>query len=132
MSLLPSDADVITTPRDPDETRTFSNFLARCEEGVLDNDLTEKLSEIVKTLRQRQRDYGGKPVASLSLEVSFKLDDGMIEVRTGVKVKVPKEVRGRTLLFPSANDLLTSRNPRQRELALMRDAGNVASIRDAT
>lgn len=133
MSTIPHSDD----PRveiDIDEARTFSNLLGRLEEGQLDQDLTEVLSEMVRRLVDIERDIGGRPQGEITLKLKLKLDDGMFETRTEYKVAMPKETRSRSLFYATARNTLTARNPRQRALPFgVRDiSAGPAVVRDVT
>ena len=119
---------------DVDEARTFSSLLARMEEGQLDRDLTEVLSEMVRRLVDIERDRGGRPVGEITLKLKLKLDDGMFETRTEYKIAMPKETRSRSLFYATARNTLTGRNPRQRALPFgVRDiTAGPATVRDVT
>jgi hypothetical protein len=101
---------------DPTEARTFPMLLATLEEGVLSGDLSDAVKEIVAALSDSARDVGGKPSATLTLTLGFKLDGGLIEVRAEHKVKLPKGApRSRSMFWATPNNNLTGRNPRQRD-----------------
>lgn len=125
-----SHSEIVTEP-DPDRARLFSDLIARLEEGVLNQDLTEQVKTIIAALHDSQQNRGGKPAGSLTLTLSFKLDDGIVEVRSEHKAKTPKEVRGRSLYWATPDNMLTGRNPRQRDMFPPR-AAPVRTIRDVS
>ena len=115
--------------RDPDEARTFSAFLSRVEDGEFAVELSDHVRDIVATLHDVQRDVGGKPSATITITLGFKLEDGMVEVRADAKVKKPKVVRPRSMFWASPNNNLTGRNPKQRELPLRQVLADAAEVR---
>lgn len=101
-----------------DHVHTFQQFVAAVEDGELHRDLSDQLVEIVAALENHVRDVGGKPVATLDIKLSFKLDDGLIEVRADYKAKMPKTSRAKSIFWATPENHLSRRNPRQQELPL--------------
>lgn len=96
----------------------FVKLISSIQDGVLEADLSEQLTEIVSELTAQARDMGGKPKAKLTLNLLFKLDSGMVEVTADVKVTQPKPVLGKSIFWPTKDNQLSPENPRQLEMPL--------------
>lgn len=108
-----------STPEDSRyEQRTLSAVLLQLENGETHSEATDMLRELMAALEEAQAQRGGKPKGKLTLEIEFKLEDGMVEATPTVKVSGPKLARRKTLFWLTPNNNLTLRNPAQRELGL--------------
>lgn len=96
----------------------FLPLVAKLQDGALEQDLNEQLSDIVSALTAQAREAGGKPKAKLTLSLVFKLDSGMVEVEANVTVAQPKPVMGKSIFWPTTDHQLSPENPRQHELPL--------------
>lgn len=101
--------------RDIDEARTFGILIAGLEDGQLNQDLTQAVSDIVARLHDTERDQGGSPSGTLTLKLAMKLDGGVIEIKGSFTAAMPKEVRPKSVYWATPNNNLTRRNPKQRE-----------------
>lgn len=119
-------------PPDNTEHRSFSTLVAGLEGGSIHDDLTRAVQDIVAELHDTRQNQGGKPKGRLVLSIEFKLDSDVIEAVTDVKVTLPKQVRGKTILYATPDNNLTPRNPKQQEFGF-RDANQTApEVRVAT
>lgn len=109
---------------------SFSTLVATLEDGQLHADLTKLVKEIVADMNNAVLEHGGSQSAALALALSFKLEGGVIEVKAETKVKMPKENRQRTILYSTADNQLTRKNPKQTELSF-RDVTKTPEMRDA-
>lgn len=107
----------MTTPQN--ETLNLTTLLDTLEDGRLRADLEQNLNEVIAALRAEVRLNGGIPTAALAVALSFKLEGGAIEVKAETKMKLPKENRQRTILWPTVDNKLTKRNPNQQQLPFM-------------
>ena len=112
---------------DPDENRTFAILLQRLESGELHQQLTDDVRDIVARLQDVEAAQGGTPVGKLTLNISFKCDDGVITIVADKKSVMPKEIRRKTMMWATPNNNLTSRNPHQHELPLRSVPGVTAA-----
>lgn len=106
---------------DPYTQHLFSDLVMRAEDGVLNQELSIALQDLVASLHDDLMARGGKPVGAIDLKLAFKLDDGMIEIRTEFKVKAPKQVRRRSMYYITPENKLTSVNAKQPQLFPPRD-----------
>jgi predicted extracellular nuclease len=104
-----------TPPAAPPTARSFGVFLGEIEDGRLHGDLTDALRDLVASLHEAQG-RAGKSSGSLTINLAFKMDDGIIEVVADYKAKAPKLARGRTIFWATPDNNLTKRNPAQPDL----------------
>lgn len=95
-----------------------SQLLAIHESGDLNHELSEAQTDVVAYLNQLVMDQGGKPSASITLTLNYKLDSGLMEITAGVTVKKPKRARAKGVYFCTPNNKLSKRDPRQLEMPL--------------
>lgn len=100
----------MTTPR------SFATFLAEVEDGRLHHDLSEGLVELVTALVDQARTAGGKPRATLQINMAFKIDRDVVEVAGDFKLTKPKAERGRSIFWTTSDNRLSRLNPRQQQL----------------
>jgi hypothetical protein len=101
-----------------DEFHSFGVLLANLEDGQLNQDISDQITDMVARIHDAYRDQGGKPAGKLTLSIGFKLDGGVIEAAATFKVEMPKEARPKTILWATRGNKLTRSNPRQQELGL--------------
>ena len=107
----------------PHEMRNFSTLLSSLEDGQLHSELSEAITEVVAAIQDHARDIGGKP------KIDFKMDSGMIEIISDLKVSKPKPVRSKTMLWATPDNNLTARNPKQHELPLRDVTASSSAVR---
>lgn len=91
--------------------RPFTDTLNALRFGTLNDDLTEALHELTERCANT-----GK-AGSLTLSITLKPGKGgQIEVIDDVKVKLPKEEKGTTLMFATPEGNLQREDPRQLKL----------------
>ena len=96
--------------------RTFTDAMASMEDGQLIQDLADMQRDILAALHNASLDQGGKPKASLSIKLDYKMDSGVIEIVADVKSSLPKTKRARTVMWATPENNLCRNNPRQRNL----------------
>lgn len=108
------------------KVRTFTDTLHSLRFGKLADECTSKLRELVAACDTTGR--GG----ALTLTIALKPGKGgQIEVFDDIKLKLPKEERGSSLMFSTPEFGLQRNDPRQQEIEGLRsvDAG-AGEIRD--
>lgn len=110
--------------------RSFGQVIGQLEGGALVSELADKIKDIVAELNNVRADEGGKPKATLSLSLAFKLDGDTIEIVPTLDVKMPARTRHKTVLWTTGDNTLTPANPKQQEMEL-RDVGGQRQVRDA-
>lgn len=98
--------------------KPFNLVLAQMEDGVLHDDLTDKLHELLGDISQHAADTNGDAKGVLSINLTFKLSEGVIHVQAEVKTVAPKQTRARTMFWLTPGNNLSAENPKQRELPL--------------
>ena len=95
--------------------KPFTDTLNHMRFGTLSEDLTKALHE----LTQKCADTGR--VGKLTLELQLKPGKGgQIEVFDDIRVKLPKEERGSTILFATPEGGLAREDPRQMQIEGLR------------
>lgn len=95
--------------------KPFTDTLNHMRFGTLSEDLTKALHD----LTQKCADTGR--VGKLTLELQLKPGKGgQIEVFDDIRVKLPKEERGSTILFATPEGNLTREDPRQLQIEGLR------------
>ena len=103
------------TPADQSLQR-FNTLLPQLEGGRLNDDLTDAVQNCVREIADACADRGGVHKATLTLTLTFKMDqkDKVVEIEGAVNEKLPKAPRGRAgMYYCDANGNLTKENPRQ-------------------
>ncbi len=101
--------------------RTFAETLNALRFGTLSDELTDKLRDLTAACA-----VGGRS-GSLTLVLTLKPGNGgQMEVFDDIKMKMPKEQRGSSIMFATPDNNLTREDPRQHSLPL----AEVRSITD--
>jgi hypothetical protein len=108
-------------------TRTFNDTLAALRYGTLSDELNSKLRELVGACSATGRK------GALALTITLKPGKGgQIEVADELKVTLPKEEKGTTLLFATPENALQRDDPRQLTLeglrSVDRDTGEIRQV----
>lgn len=108
----------------PEETTTvarrkpepFTVFLAELQDGAFNAELTERLSDLTAQMQRLADATGGKQKGKLTISIDLQLDRGVYDVSADAAVKLPKEIRGRSIMYGQPGGGLSRRNPRQTEM----------------
>ncbi|GBQ69752.1 hypothetical protein AA103196_2300 [Ameyamaea chiangmaiensis NBRC 103196] len=98
--------------------RQFSQLVAVAEDGQLNDDLDQEVTDLVAILNDAAASRNGKAKGSITLKVDFALDGGIITISTDYAVKKPKVARARSAFWATPDNKLSRRNPKQHELPL--------------
>lgn len=91
--------------------RTFSTTIDALRYGTLSDELSDKLRDLTAVCASTGR------AGSITLTLALKPGKGgQIEVFDDVKVKLPKEERGSSLMFATPENNLQREDPRQMQL----------------
>ncbi|TSD89101.1 hypothetical protein FFK22_008970 [Mycobacterium sp. KBS0706] len=104
------------TAPEPGEITSFATFIAQLEDGDLNADLSKLLQEIGAALSNHAIEHGGKPTARLSVGLAITLDSGVFQIKATKKVTLPDPPRRQTIMYGTASNRFSVRNPRQSEL----------------
>lgn len=93
------------------EHRTYAQTVEALRFGTLGVELTDKLRDLIASCATTNRN------GSICLTLSLKPGKGgQIEVFDEIKVKLPKEEKGSTLMFATPDNNLQREDPRQLQL----------------
>jgi len=91
--------------------RTFAQTIDTLRFGTLSEELTDKLRELVNTCATTGR------AGAITLTLALKPGKGgQIEVFDEIKLKLPKEEKGSSLMFATPDNNLQRDDPRQMQL----------------
>ncbi|HWH83201.1 MAG TPA: hypothetical protein VNU71_13300 [Burkholderiaceae bacterium] len=97
------------------QARTFSQTVEALRFGTLSDELTKQLRDLVAKCSESGRS------GALTLTLQLKPGKGgQIEVFDDLKVKLPKEERGSSLMFATVDNNLQREDPRQLQLEGLR------------
>jgi hypothetical protein len=95
---------------------SFGQFLAMLEDGQLQQELTDQLTEISAGLNDFVAENGGKPRAKLTLNIAFRLDGGVFTIEAEHKTTLPKAKRRASIAWSTPENRFTPMNPAQMNL----------------
>jgi len=99
--------------------KPFTDTLNQLRFGTLTEDLTRQLNELVLKCDSTGR------AGSLTLTISLKPGKGgQLEIFDDIKVKMPKEERGSSIMFCTPEGNLQREDPRQLQLTGLRAVGD--------
>ncbi|WP_398498148.1 hypothetical protein [Variovorax sp.] len=104
--------DVLKSPTPQAKRQSFSEFLQSLDYGAIDDEATHELNEIVHACTET----GKTGEISLTIKIKPIGTAGQVELDSALKVKKPKPVRGKTLMFATPDNNLQREDPRQRSL----------------
>jgi hypothetical protein len=110
--------------------KPFTDTLNALRFGTLSEELTKKLHELTAACTETQR--SGAITLTLALKPG---KGGQVEVFDDIKVKMPKEERGSSIMFATPEGNLQREDPRQKKLDLRQvdtDTGEIRSINTGT
>lgn len=108
--------------------RNFAQLISVAEDGELNSDLDQEITDLVAALNDAGASRGGKAKGKITLSVELVLDGGIISMTTDYVVKKPKIPRARSAFWTTPDNKLSRRNPKQSELPL-RDVSAPSEIR---
>ncbi|HWL29594.1 MAG TPA: hypothetical protein VNQ97_11875 [Burkholderiaceae bacterium] len=106
---------------------SISETLKALRYGTLDEELGEKLHELVRRVDNTQR------VGSIALTLKIKPGGpGRIEITDEIKVTMPKEQKGSSIMFVMPSGNLARTDPRQMEIeglkTIDKETGEIKSV----
>lgn len=105
--------------KDPD-LQCFHLFLAREQRGEIADELNQAMQKCINEVTEACFERGGTNKATLTVQVTFKMDqkDKVMETHVDFDTKMPKKLRGRTgMYFVDGDGHLTRENPMQSSFA---------------
>lgn len=102
--------------------RPFTDTLAALRLGSLSDDLSDKMNELTNKCVETGR------AGSLTLKITLKPGNaGQIEVLDDIKMTMPKEQKGSSLMFATTEGNLQREDPRQKSLPGIRSVDDNSS-----
>lgn len=123
-------SDTIGTPPEGAIT-SFVTLLATVEEGQLAKDVTASTEALVRALNDNML-LSRKASGTITIKLKLTADRGMIELTGDYACKMPKETRGRTMLYVANAGFLATRDLRQGALKLRHADGEKPVLRAVT
>lgn len=104
--------EALKSPTPAARRQSFSEFLEALDYGAISEEATHELNEIVHACTET----GKTGEITLTIKIKPVGKAGQVELDSDVKVKKPKPVRGKTLMFATPDNNLQREDPRQRTL----------------
>lgn len=101
-----------------EEAQSLLDLLKSLSGGEFIEGAEAKLTQLVATMKNAERNAGGTPKGKLTLTIALKLNRGMIEIDGEAKISEPSTVHGRTFMFGLDDGALVKEDPRQYGLAI--------------
>ena len=95
---------------------SFASLLNHLEDGELVTDLSKSLRELVAAIEDHKANTGKAGKGDITIKLHFTADEGVIDVKSDVTTKLPKEVRRRTTLWATPSNHLSPFNPKQQDM----------------
>lgn len=98
-----------------------TDTLAALRKGNFIDELSTELGALVDAVRTTGRK--GTLTVVLTIAPASKGDDTTLTVADEIKVRPPQPSRGETIMYATADGALTRRDPRQLDIAGLREVG---------
>jgi len=106
--------------------KPFNDTLVQLRFGELHTELTDAINELVSKVSATQK------VGKLTLTLAFKAGKGgQIEIADELKVTLPKEEKGSTIMFATPEGNLQRTDPRQKTFEGIRTVDQELQVRQA-
>lgn len=109
---------------------TFGQFIALLEDGQFDADVAQDLKEMAAELQDIAGTQGSAK-GKLTVDIDFKVENGMFVIAAKHKIKLPDPTRPRSVAWTTEDNRFTPHKPNQGQLFGVRDVTPKAGLRDA-
>ena len=109
---------------------TFGQLIGFLEDGQFDADVALDLKGMVEDLHNVAATQGSAK-GKLTVEIDFKLDNGMFIIAAKHKVKLPDQARPKSVAWTTEDNRFTPHKPNQGQLFGVRDVTAASGLRDA-
>jgi hypothetical protein len=109
---------------------TFGQFIAFLEDGQFDADVALDLKNMAADLQDLAAQQGSAK-GKLTVEVDFKVENGMFIIAAKHKVKLPDPTRPKSVAWTTEDNRFTPHKPNQGQLFGVRDVTPRSGLRDA-
>ena len=110
-------ADPVAEPFDL-PPKSFLSFLAEQENGVVVQELSIKLRNLIEEIEFTYERFRGKVKGELDVKLKVTLERGQYKVETEYAVKTPKAPPSATIMWLGPNGDLQTSNPKQLTMPL--------------
>jgi hypothetical protein len=107
---------------------TFGQFIGFLEDGQFDADVALALKDMAAEMQDIAAAQGSAK-GKLTIEIDFKVDNGMFIIAAKHKVKLPDPVRPRSVAWTTEDNRFTAHKPNQGQLFGVRDVSSSAGLR---
>jgi hypothetical protein len=109
---------------------TFGQFIGFLEDGQFDADVAVDLRDMAAEIQDIAAQQGSAK-AKLTVEIDFKVENGMFIIAAKHKVKLPDPVRAKSVAWTTEDNRFTPHKPNQGQLFGVRDVSERGGLRDA-
>lgn len=109
---------------------TFGQFIGFLEDGQFDADVAIALKDMAADLQDLAAAQGSAK-GKLTVEIDFKVENGMFIIAAKHKIKVPDEIRPKSVAWTTEDNRFTPHKPNQGQLFGVRDVTSRGGLRDA-
>jgi hypothetical protein len=107
---------------------TFGQFVGFLEDGQFDADVAADMKEMAAQL-QDIASTQGTAKGKLTIEIDFKVNNGMFVIAAKHKIKLPEEIRAASVAWTTEDNRFTPHKPNQGQLFGVRDVTPTAPLR---
>lgn len=107
---------------------TFGQFIGFLEDGQFDADVAADLKEMAAQLQDIASTQGSAK-GKLTVEIDFKVNNGMFVIGAKHKIKMPEEIRAASVAWTTEDNRFTPHKPNQGQLFGVRDVTPTAPLR---
>lgn len=109
---------------------TFGQFIGFLEDGQFDADVAVDLRDMAAEIQDIAAQQGSAK-AKLTVEIDFKVENGMFIIAAKHKIKLPDPVRAKSVAWTTEDNRFTPHKPNQGQLFGVRDVSERGGLRDA-
>lgn len=108
---------------------TFGQFIGFLEDGQFDADVALDLKNMAADLQDLAATQGAAK-GKLTVEIDFKVENGMFIIAAKHKIKTPDPVRAKSVAWTTEDNRFTPHKPNQGQLFGVRDVSSGSRVRD--
>ena len=109
---------------------TFGQFIGFLEDGQFDADVALDMKEMAANLQDIAAQQGSAK-GKLTVEIDFKVENGMFLIAAKHKIKLPDPNRAKSVAWTTEDNRFTPHKPNQGQLFGVRDVTPRGGLRDA-
>lgn len=109
---------------------TFGQFIGFLEDGQFDADVASTMKDMAAELQDIAAAQGAAK-GKLTVEIDFKVENGMFLIAAKHKVKLPDPTRPKSVAWTTEDNRFTPHKPNQGQLFGVRDVTSRGGLRNA-